>query len=119
MEQVDEEIQVGRIVNRAGHNDARQARLPFDLALPRKGAAVGTEPYTAGERLRLLIDAAESTFDENAEFEEAVVEFFTGVVIASDLETRALRPEEIMRRRAISDRLHGLFQELVIRVDQT
>jgi hypothetical protein len=90
--QVNEEIQVGRIVTRTFHHGEPEEAEPLYLNTKTTGKTViGTDPYRPVDRVNLLVSAVRVALADCANLEAAVGQFFSddsaapsaGVVISA------------------------------------
>lgn len=130
--QVNEAIQIGRIVTRRFHRGRAQEDEVLELTTKTtRNTTIGTDPYRPADRVNLLIDALRVALEHSASLEQEVGHFFasedtaleSGIVLsASDQpissdETRTIAGGDNPASAAVS-RVLPLLDELTNRIAQ-
>ncbi len=130
--QVNEAIQIGRIVTRRFHRGRLQEDEVLELTTKTtRNTTVGTDPYRPADRVNLLINALRVALEHSAALEQEVGHFFANehtppesdiVISASDQpistdETRTIAGGDNPASAAVS-RVLPLLDELTNRIAQ-
>jgi hypothetical protein len=133
VEQVNEGIQVGRIVTRTFRRGRQEEVAALELSTKHtRNTTIGTDPYGPAERVNLLIDALRVALTHSAALEQEVGQFFadehaapnSSVVLSapdqevSGDETRVIAGGD-NPAAAASLRVLPLLEELTRRVEQS
>lgn len=83
--QVNEAIQIGRIVTRRFHRGRPQEDELLELTTKTtRNTIVGTDPYIPGDRVNLLINALRVALEHSAALEQEVGHFFANEHVAQE-----------------------------------
>jgi hypothetical protein len=131
--QVNEAIQIGRIVTRRFHRDREQEDEALELTTKTtRNTIVGTDPYRPIDRVNLLINALRMALEHSAALEQEVGHFFAnehmtpepGIVVSapdqpiSSDETRTIARGGDAAATAAASRVLPLLDELTRRIAQ-